>query len=374
MFSINYRPKSLQEIIGHEKIIKEIIRRFENDNFPQVSYFTGITGSGKTTFAMNIAKIIQCENKINKYTPCNECKYCKDINEEEFTLGTYMFNASNLDIETMRDIEELANVSSWVSTKKVFIIDELQELSTNKKAMKNVLKTLEKKHEGDVYFILLSMDDSKVDKAIKNRSVMYKLFPLHYAKIAEYLYEICTKKLGIDVDEEKSEVLITIAENSFGSIRQSLSLLERVVSGNIWTLEEVREQLRFVTLDDLTKVVKLFIERSPRIFNLDLDEELIFKVKNALIKLSKYLIGCELDEYEKKLVSEIIHCENVGLKNINFIIQTLNEVYKYSYLNKDIIESIIIKLFTEEEKNEDMIENKNENETTIVKRRRKPLT
>lgn len=343
MISIDDRPKTLDEIIGHDKIVAEVKTRFSNNNFPQVSYFTGLSGGGKTTFALNIAKIIQCTNKINPYTPCNQCDHCKDINNESFMLGTFMFNASNLDIEAMRDIDELTSMSSWVSEKKVIIIDELQELSGNKKAMKNILKSLEKKSD-DLHFILLSMDDSKVDKAIKNRSITYKLYPVDSMIIGEYLYNLCSSK-GIVLNEEQAAVLITIAENSFGSVRQACSYLERVISGNIWSEAELKTVLHFTNYSDINNVLKLLIDSDPQVFLLPLEEEILQKVRSNAVKLAKSLIGTNLSGWEKSQLEGVLGYKPATLERVYEVIEILNDTFKFPYLNKEIIESIIIKLF-----------------------------
>jgi DNA polymerase-3 subunit gamma/tau len=360
MIAQTYRPKTLDEIIGHDKIVKEIKDRFIKNVYPQVSYFTGISGGGKTTFAYNIAKVIQCKNKVNQYTPCNQCSQCKDINKESFINGTYMFNASNLDIEAMRYIEELSTSTSFVSDKKVIIIDEFQELNSNKKAQKNLLKALEKESK-DLYFILLSMDDSKVDRSIKNRSVTYKLYPIEYSKIAEYLYNICSLE-KIELDESKTDILFTIAENSNGSVRQSCAYLERVIQGSLWDKESLEQTLHFVNNNTVNELCLKIINQDPTLFENEINEEVLQKIKTTFIDLFKSIIGYNLEPYKKKLLEGLLGYKKINTEKLNYIIDTLNETFKYPYLNKEIIDSILIKLFLNKEqvsitKNEIQVEN-----------------
>lgn len=350
MIAQKYRPKILDEIVGHDRVVKEIKDRFIKNAYPQVSYFTGITGGGKTTFAYNIAKIIQCKNKVNEYTPCNECSFCKDISKESFINGTYMFNASNLDIESMRYIEDLTNTSSFISDKKVIIIDEFQELNSNKKAQKNLLKVLEKESK-DLYFILLSMDDSKVDKSIKNRSVTYKLYPVDYSKIAEYLYNICSHE-KIELNESQTDILFTIAENSGGSVRQACSYLERVIQGSLWDKKSLEETLHFVNDNTINELCLKIINQDPILFENDITEEVLQKIKTTFIDLLKFMIGVNLEPYRKKLLDGIIGYKKLKTDNVSFIIDTLNETFKFPYLNKEIIDSILIKLFINKQENQ----------------------
>jgi DNA polymerase-3 subunit gamma/tau len=340
-----YRPKVLDEIIGHSSIVKEIKDRFIKKTYPQVSYFTGITGTGKTTLAYNVAKVIQCENKINDYTPCNECSFCKDINKESFIKGTYMFNASNLDIEAMRYIEELTNTTSFISDKKIIIIDEFQELSSNKKAQKNLLKALEKPMD-DLYFILLSMDDSKVDKSIKNRSVMYKLYPVDFYEIAKYLYSICEKE-KVTLSEDQTNILFTIAENSGGSVRQACAYLDRVIESDLWTKESLEKILHFVNDDTVSNLCLMLIDNNPDLFKANVSEEIILKMRYQLVELCKHLLGVELEQYKKTQISKLIGYKKATLPKLKSLINGLNAVYNYPYLNQEIIDTVLLNMYVD---------------------------
>ena len=343
MIAQTYRPKVLDEIIGHDPIVKELKERFIKKTYPQVSYFTGFTGTGKTTIAYNVAKIIQCENKINDYTPCNECSQCKDINNESFMRGTYMFNASNLDIEAMRYIEDLTNATSFISDKKIIIIDEFQELSSNKKAQKNLLKVLERESK-DLYFILLSMDDSKVDKSIKNRSVMYKLYSVDFYEIAKYLYSVCEKE-KLSLSEEQANLLFTIAENSGGSVRQACAYLDRVIESNLWTKDLLQEALRFESNETISNMCLMLIDNNPEIFKSGINEENIQKIRLYLVELCKYMLGVELDAYRKSQISKLIGYKNLTLSKLKTLINGLNAVYSYPFLNQEIIDTVLLNIF-----------------------------
>lgn len=343
MIGQEYRPKTLSEIVGHEKIVAEIKTRFTNKDWPQVSYFHGFTGTGKTTLAFNVAKLIQCQNKIDAVTPCNECQECRDINNESFINGTFMYNASNLDTDAMRDIDELSQVSSWTSDNKVIIIDEFQELYSNKKASKNLLKALEKPNK-NTYFILLAMDDTKVDKAIRNRAVSYKLYPIDYMKISEYLYNICQSK-GLELNEEQIDILMAIAENSAGSVRQACAHLERVLAGNIWNKEELKSILNFSSSEDIATISRLLIDRNPEVFNLELSDELLDRVKSSLVKFGKSLIGVKLNEWEKSQLKGLVGYKPATLSKVQVILDNLNELSRFSYTNREVIDSQLLKLW-----------------------------
>jgi DNA polymerase III delta prime subunit len=243
----------------------------------------------------------------------------------------------------MRAIEDLTNTTSFVSNKKVIIIDELQELSGNKKAQKNLLKALEKENK-ETYFILLSMDDGKVDRAVKNRAVTYKLYPVDYMKIAEYLYNICSK-MNVELDEAKTDILFTVAQNSGGSVRQACAYLERVIEGNIWNEAELIDILHITTDSQINDMAIKLIDANPSIFEKDITEEILQRVKLNLIDMSKLLVGAKLEQYKMNSLQGLSGYKNANLENVYGVIETLNELFNFPYINKEIIDSILIKLF-----------------------------
>lgn len=355
MIGIEYRPKVIDQIFGHDKIKQEIKNRFLNNNYPQVSYFTGKTGIGKTTFALNVAKVLQCLNKVNEFTPCNQCQHCKDINSEQFTSGTYLFNASNLGIDDMRKIEELTETVSWVSKNTIIIIDEFQELYANAKAQKNLLKSLEKP-SNNVYFILLSMDDAKVDNSIKNRSVQYKLYPLNYETISNYLYEI-TKEMKIEIDEEKANVLLAIAENSQGSMRQACSHLERVIEGNIWTNQEVLNALNIPTYEDIKSIIVKIIDLDMEVFEEEITKETFEKINSLLILSCRKLLGSKLKNWQLNQIEGIYNLKNVSLEKFMKIMEHINKVLLLPYINNQVKDSILVNLFYDLKKQKEISDN-----------------
>lgn len=310
-----YRPKTLDEIYGHDKEKQDIKNRFFSNKFPQVVYISGTTGVGKTTFAMTISKLIQCENPIidsnnNIYNPCNNCIYCNDINHEEYRYSTLLYNGSNLGVDDIRDIEKKVISIPIVSNNTVIIIDELQELYYNKKAQKSLLKVLET-HLDDVYFILLSMDDSKVDKAIKSRGVRYFLKHLTFDKIADYLYKICLCE-GIVLDELKSNVLLTISESVGGSVRDAVSILERVIYSDLWNEELIAIEFGIRTNSEVIDVVNKILKIDKSLYLVDMNENLYTRVRNVIDLLYKDMIGLNLNFYENSLVSSFRNTVNMS--------------------------------------------------------------
>lgn len=238
-----YRPSSLSGVIGHDKTIKALIKRTKENDIPKRILFTGITGIGKTTLMRIVGKNILCNNKDKDGNSCNQCEICNAIDNEQMNSFYTESNASNLNIDEVRKLVQDAEMKSFSQAKaKVFVIDEIQEMTKAKAALNNLLKPLEKEYK-NVYFILGTMSPKDVPTSIKNRCATYDLKPIAIDEISKQLYSICNKE-NIKIDtEEKANVLITIADNSYGSMRTAVSYLERVIDSELWTVSEVIKEL-----------------------------------------------------------------------------------------------------------------------------------
>lgn len=341
-FSIKYRPKSLDEVVGHDKTIKELKKRAEKNDYPYVMLFSGITGIGKTTLQKICAKNILCNNKDEHGNACNECEICKNIMNETPCNYFYEFNGSNTNIEEMRIIEELAITKQLSkSTKKVIIIDELQELSSNKKAQKSILKLLEKPIK-NTYFILGTMEESKVDKAIVNRTVKYRLNPLKANEIGQYLISVCGKE-GIDLkDPERVQVLVSLAQNSEGSLRTAVALLERVIYSDIWTTTDVVKELGVVSKDRMISIINGVLNGDSSVVNNnDIDKDFYDKIEMAFLTYYKYLSGVHPDPY---YLDQIDGIGKFPIERVELVINEMNEIMKYTYNNKLLTDFILLKV------------------------------
>lgn len=357
--SIKYRPRTFAEVAGHQKVVQELLERSKNKSFPQAMYFSGLSGVGKSSLQYLIAKAITCEN-LNNGEPCNECKFCRDINEEEFSLSVYIYNCSNVSLDDMRDMESIASTTSLTSQYKIFIIDELQELSNQKKAQKAILKILEIEQKNN-YYILGSMDDGKVDTAIKNRTVPYKLYGLDYETLGRYLGSVCEKE-GIGIDTKKARVLLGLANNSNGSVRTALSYLERCISSNIWDDNEVIKELGIVNNDKLRDITGMILKGDVKVFQNEINDEVIKKIRYLLSLTYKKQLGLDLNRYQKDMVGGLGEaCSIASVKNT---IMNLNTLQQYIYTTNEVIDFLILKSIEE---------NKDLQPEQQQKRRRRPI-
>lgn len=335
-----YRPITFGEVFGHKTIIKEFVKRAKEDSFNQAILLSSFSGCGKTTIANIIAKTLLCGHKDEEGNPCNDCEDCKSVIFEQNTFSYKMLNASNIGIDEMRNIEEFADTETFSQNgRKVIVIDELQEISGSK-AQKNILKILEKKYK-DVYFILLTMNEGKIDTAIKNRCVPYRLKNLTVEEIAEYLCSVCDRE-AININtKEKADVLITIAENSYGSMRTAMSYLERVIYSEIWNKDEVIKELNLISAEELSSILNLLLSGDSSFLSINFEKEMLDRIKYLFILMYKSINGIKLNSYESAQISKM---KKVNSDILKFSLSEIYELNKFSYLTKDLIEFTLINI------------------------------
>lgn len=218
-----YRPKNLGELLGQEHIIEILRNAARQDKFSHAYLFYGPRGSGKTTTARLIAKLINCEKRQKNPEPCNTCNVCTQIDSGHALDVIEIDAATNTGVDEIRDLQEGIRLSPTSFKHKVLIIDEVHMLS--KAAFNALLKTLEEP-PGHAIFVLATTEYEKVPATISSRTQRF-----HFRKLS--LEEIL-KKLNLIVKSEKLRVaddaLELIAALAEGSLRDAESLLDQITS------------------------------------------------------------------------------------------------------------------------------------------------
>lgn len=214
------RPMIFSDVLGQEnavKILKDGVAR-KKDEYPQVNIFIGPHGTGKTTCARILAKVLNCENPVDG-EPCCECDSCRAIQAQTSPSVYELDAASNNGVDDARAIIEQSKFVS-VGRKKVFILDEVQMLSTA--AWNAFLKCFEEPPK-DVYYILCTTEALKVTATAKSRCQEIVFKPIRAEVIREHLYDLCRKEdIAIAPD-----ALDMIAKNADGHMRDAISSLEK---------------------------------------------------------------------------------------------------------------------------------------------------
>ena len=309
-----YRPKTFNDMIGQDAIVKTLNNAIKNDNIPQALLFCGPRGVGKTSCARILAKTI---NNL----------------EDDFEYNIFELDAaSNNSVEDIRNITDQIRIPPQTGRYKVYIIDEVHMLSNQ--AFNAFLKSLEEPPE-HVVFILATTEKNKILPTILSRCQIYDFKKVDNESIIKLLSKICKEK---KVKYEDGSLSL-IAERSDGSIRDSLSIFDRLVSftdSNL-TISEVTSNLNVLDFNTYFKISELITKKDiPGILNL-YNEVYIkgFDDLNFLNGLSKHLrelliyslnSSDKLSDYKNELSKRYLdHSKDITNDDLILMIEIIND-------------------------------------------------
>ena len=219
-----YRPQSFADFVGQEHIVKTITNALAMGRVAHAYLFCGPRGVGKTTIARILAKAANCENrKKDDYEPCNKCLACQEINQGKSLDIIEIDAASHTGVDDIRELRDGIRFSPTRLRYKVFIIDEVHQLS--KAAFNALLKTLEEPPEYAI-FILATTEIHKVPETIISRCQKFDFHRLSMEKIIERLAKIA-KSEGVKIEKPALEM---VAMNAEGGMRDAESLLGQIMA------------------------------------------------------------------------------------------------------------------------------------------------
>jgi DNA polymerase-3 subunit gamma/tau len=244
-----YRSQNFDQLIGQEAIATTLKNAVASGRLAHAFLFTGTRGVGKTSSARILAKAINCPNATGGQ-PCGECPTCKAIAAGEDIDVIEIDGASNNGVEQIRDLRQSAGITPSHSAYKIYIIDEVHMLSIA--AFNALLKTLEEPPP-HVKFIFATTDVHKLPATILSRCQRYDFKNIPAARITAHLEDICKQENA----EAETAALHRIAILAAGSMRDALSLLDRVLSlgaGRITEklLDELLGKPSLANITDLT--------------------------------------------------------------------------------------------------------------------------
>ena len=206
VLSRKWRPKNFDQVVGQDHVTKVISNALNSSKISHSYLFSGPRGVGKTTVARILAK------KLN------------DLDSIESSLDVIeMDGASNRGIDEIRDLKDSVKYVPINGKYKVFIIDEAHMLT--KEAFNALLKTLEEP-PAYVVFILATTENQKIPPTISSRCQKYEFKRISAEDILTHLKFILDKEGCI----AEQEALRSIALKADGSLRDALSLLDKVIT------------------------------------------------------------------------------------------------------------------------------------------------
>lgn len=294
VFSRKYRPLFFSDIIGQDSTSQILEIGLKNNTLGHAFMFSGIRGTGKTTFARILARSFNCIklNEVNIEEPekttldCMSCPSCSSFIAGENVDIIEVDAASNTGIDDIRELISTSQYKPFFNF-KIFIIDEVHMLS--KGAFNALLKTLEEP-PSHVKFIFATTELKKVPATVLSRCIVFNLSVINDKDIFVNLQKIC----DLEKIKYEPEALKVIAKVSSGSARDSLSILEQIaIAGPITTksvsnslslfdVKSMHVLLEGVLNKETTSIIKFFTS-----FNLDI-EYLLVELINATYEYIKY--------------------------------------------------------------------------------------
>ncbi len=216
-----YRPRRFSEVKGQDHVVKALRTAVAEGREGQAYLFSGPRGTGKTTSARILAKVLNCANPIDG-EPCCECESCLAVERGTSYDVHELDAASNNGVDAMRELIERASLGT-PGRHKVYILDEVHMLS--KAAEAALLKTLEEPPP-HVVFVLATTDPQKMSDTIRSRTQHLQFHLLAPDTLAEHVRWVATDA-GLDVSDA---ALDQVLRQGAGSARDALSALELVAS------------------------------------------------------------------------------------------------------------------------------------------------
>ena len=217
-----YRPKTFEEMVGQEHVLKALINALNGGSLHHAYLFTGTRGVGKTTVARIFAKCLNNEAGVTA-TPDLTSQTSQDIDKGNFVDLIEVDAASRTKVEQTRDLLENMHYPPSQGRFKVYLIDEVHMLSSH--SFNALLKTLEEPPE-HVKFLLATTDPQKLPITIVSRCLQFNLKQIPLAQIESQL----TKVLSEESIEHDARAVQLLAKAGKGSLRDALSITDQAVA------------------------------------------------------------------------------------------------------------------------------------------------
>ncbi len=326
-----YRPTNFSEVVGQDKVITVIKNEIINNRISHAYLFSGPRGTGKTTTAKIIAKLVNCTNPVNGEC-CNKCDNC--LNFKNSSDIVEIDAASNNGVDEIRELRDKVNLVPTNSKYKIYIIDEVHMLTTQ--AFNALLKTLEEP-PAHVIFILATTEPHKIPLTVASRCQKFQFSKISNDEIVHRLSDII-KEENIKLD---NEILLEIARLSDGGLRDAINMLDQLLaykSENI-TLMDVYNINSCVSYIDIYNFINNMmnnnaIEIVNFIEKIDSEGKNISKFIEELIVFLKDILL-----YKSAKINSEIEDKNAKIKELSDVLSE-NAIYNMIYSYNDTLNNI----------------------------------
>ena len=246
-----YRPQNFNTVVGQSHITTTLKNAIKNNQLAHAFLFCGPRGVGKTTCARILAKTINCTTPTPDGEACNTCNSCVSFDAGTSLNIHELDAASNNSVDDIRSLVEQVRFAPQAGKYKVYIVDEVHMLSAS--AFNAFLKTLEEPPSYAI-FILATTEKHKILPTILSRCQIFDFKRITNNDTVEHLEEIAGKE---SIKAERAALQV-IAQKSEGCMRDSLSILDKIVSftGGSLTYQNTLEHLNILDEDYFFKMLE----------------------------------------------------------------------------------------------------------------------
>ncbi len=370
-----YRPKNFDEVFGQQHIVETLKNAVKYNKLAHAYLFCGPRGTGKTTVAKILAKMVNCEAETER--PCCICPSCVDIQESGHPDVVEMDAASNNGVDEARELVEKVKYAPMSGKYKVYIIDEVHMMTTG--AFNALLKTIEEPPSFCI-FVLATTEPHKIPSTIISRCQRFDFKKLSKKVIQSNLAQVCEKE-SINCSKEANALIADLAE---GGMRDALSILDQCIAyaQDDITLQDVSDVYGVATTADKIELYQLIHEKNvtqliEKLSEIETKGIDIRRLTTDLINIAKeavvYIYSENMDtlailsrENAERMAA--MFDSNTLLKYIDCLIDTLSK-YRDATNTLTYLEVCLLKMveYKEEELKEPVIIEKKEVVTETAK-------
>ncbi len=300
-----YRPSSFEDVVGQDKVVKVLKHAIASNKISHAYLFAGPRGTGKTTMAKLIARMVNCQNPVDG-EPCGKCENCLrgvSLNEDVIEIDA----ASNNGVDEIRELRDKVSLVPTKSKYKIYIIDEVHMLTTG--AFNALLKTLEEP-PAHAIFILATTELHKIPITVASRCQKFQFTKLSMDDMFSRLKFIASKENIVISDD----AIYEIARLSDGGMRDAINLLDQLTaykddSITVCDVHEINGTVSYIEMNKLMVDIKHHDTMNILDFLDILDkngkdilrfsEELLIFIKDAILCRNTNVQKMLLDKKEK---------------------------------------------------------------------------
>ena len=351
-----YRPSTFNDVVGQSAITNTLSMAIKNNHLAHSFLFCGPRGVGKTTCARILAKTINCLNLSENGDPCNKCESCLSFNENHSFNIHELDAASNNSVDDIRSLVDQVRFAPQIGEYSIYIIDEVHMLTSS--AFNAFLKTLEEPPQHAI-FILATTEKHKIIPTILSRCQIFDFKSIGMKDIISHL-EYVSNQEGI---QSEQDALHIIAQKAGGSLRDSLSMFDRLVDSTDLTLtyKSVIENLNILDHDYFLKITDQIIDNDISRVMLTINEILLngFDAHQFIMGLASHfrdLLVCKDsqtvilldkgDDLKEKYLNQSKNCELSFLLKGLRMCNKCDVEYRASKNKRLLVELTLLKMAT----------------------------